>query len=663
MAPAVVRLTAIIGCGLISQAACLLDESSEAADCTTGFLQSGLHLQVTVQREVKEVTPARAGVGLPLQNANCSGRPPADDLLPPLSFLAEERVLQEFGLAAWRERCPAPLDKASLVSLGIESHRIADVAQKNQWALWIALGWLALALSLIVWSFALVAIVPAKEKDRRLLKEPLADQERAYEVGVSRWIGRGPRKSWSVRLDQVKEHGGDIEKVSLAKVIFKSLGAKTMSAMWFTAFMEEFLNGIGMVYALNKFLTTLENLEELQKASPGIHLSYLEPTIQCVILIWGVPFVYRIFSISVVLMDGHISNFATSGLASMVFQKVESMMQLPQDPDLFGTGQQPALMIASGKGHIDVVRLLLEAGGDTNLPDSDGFTALMIAAYKGPVEVVSLLLEAGADLNLANNNCRTALMVAAHHSRVEVVRLLLEAGADINLANNKGSTALVIAAYRGPVEVVRLLLEAGADLNLSNNSGSTALMLAADYGHVEVVRVLLEAGADVNLSNNSGSTALMLAADYGHVEVVRVLLEAGADVNLANNGGWTALMVAARKGRVEIVRVLLEAGADLNLANSSGSTAWMLTAQQGDVEFVRLLLEAGSDVNLANNGGWTALMVAARKGRVDVVRLLLEARADVNLANNNGGSKAHADAAHLLFDSGADKNLADQAMS
>jgi len=355
MAPAVVRLTAIIGCGLISQAACLLDEGSEAADCTTGFLQSGLHLQVTVQREVKEVTPARAAVGLPLQNANCSGRPPADDLLPPLSFLAEERVLQEFGLAAWRERCPAPLDKASLVSLGIESHRIADVAQKNQWALWIALGWLALALSLIVWSFALVAIVPAKEKDRRLLKEPLADQERAYEVGVSRWIGLSwldelqgrYGKSGHAKMDEselswnrqslrdfqphltiqkhwdaeVKEHGGDIEKVSLAKVIFKSLGAKTMLAMWFTAFMEEFLNGIGMVYALNKFLTTLENLEELQKASPGIHLSYLEPTIQCVILIWGVPFVYRIFSISVVLMDGHISNFATSGLASMVFQK------------------------------------------------------------------------------------------------------------------------------------------------------------------------------------------------------------------------------------------------------------------------------------------------------------------------------------------------------
>ena len=107
-----------------------------------------------------------------------------------------------------------------------------------------------------------------------------------------------------------------MDKVSLAKVIFKSLGAKTMLAMWFASFGEEFLNGVCMVWALNKFLTTLENMENLQNASPGIHLSYLVPTIQCVVLIWGVPFVYRIFSISVVLILVH------SGVTFCTFLRV-----------------------------------------------------------------------------------------------------------------------------------------------------------------------------------------------------------------------------------------------------------------------------------------------------------------------------------------------------
>ncbi|CAE7458671.1 Kidins220 [Symbiodinium natans] len=39
--------------------------------------------------------------------------------------------------------------------------------------------------------------------------------------------------------------------------------------------------------------------------------------------------------------------------------EVETMMQLPQDPDSVGVGERQALTVASEKGHVEVVRLLL----------------------------------------------------------------------------------------------------------------------------------------------------------------------------------------------------------------------------------------------------------------------------------------------------------------
>ena len=40
------------------------------------------------------------------------------------------------------------------------------------------------------------------------------------------------------------------------------------------------------------------------------------------------------------------------------------MLQLPQDPDLLDSGGRTAFMKAAVKGHVDVLRLLMEAGGE-----------------------------------------------------------------------------------------------------------------------------------------------------------------------------------------------------------------------------------------------------------------------------------------------------------
>ena len=174
---------------------------------------------------------------------------------------------------------------------------------------------------------------------------------------------------------------------------------------------------------------------------------------------------------------------------------------------------------------VHVERLLQKAFD----PNERGY--LFVAATKGHLEVVRLLLEAGADKDAAERH--RPLHFAALEGHLEVVRLLLEAGADKDAADTDGDTALHIAALGGRLEVVRLLLDAAAEKDAAARHGETALHFAAQEGHLEVVRLLLEAGADKDAATRNGATAVCLASKNCHLEVVRLLLEAGADKDAA----------------------------------------------------------------------------------------------------------------------------------
>ena len=89
---------------------------------------------------------------------------------------------------------------------------------------------------------------------------------------------------------------------------------------------------------------------------------------------------------------------------------------------------QTALMIASEKGYLRIVQLLIDSGADINHQDIDGRTALMISSGKGYLPIVQLLLDSGADINLQNKYGNTALMYAIKHSII--LRLLLKNGAN-----------------------------------------------------------------------------------------------------------------------------------------------------------------------------------------------------------------------------------------
>ena len=104
----------------------------------------------------------------------------------------------------------------------------------------------------------------------------------------------------------------------------------------------------------------------------------------------------------------------------------------------------------------------------------------------------SMLLEAGADVNVQNSDGQSALMLAATEGCDELVRLLLDAGADVNAQDSSGRSALMLAAEEGNDDLVRLLLDAGANDKTQCCLGHTALSYAAECGYGKVVGLLLE---------------------------------------------------------------------------------------------------------------------------------------------------------------------------
>jgi ankyrin repeat protein len=122
------------------------------------------------------------------------------------------------------------------------------------------------------------------------------------------------------------------------------------------------------------------------------------------------------------------------------------------------SGEQ--LIDAGISGCLVAVRNLLDDGIDMNWKNTLGYTALMWASGKGHVEVVKLFLESGALIDLQNKYGWTALSIASYFGKIDCARLLLERGADISFKSMDGNrTAKDWAVERGHADVAQLLDE------------------------------------------------------------------------------------------------------------------------------------------------------------------------------------------------------------
>jgi len=171
-------------------------------------------------------------------------------------------------------------------------------------------------------------------------------------------------------------------------------------------------------------------------------------------------------------------------------------------------------------------------------------TLLHTAAGKNSHEVVRHLIDLGGDVHARNSRDMTALYYAVYdNTDSKVLELLLEAGADANVRDDKGWCPLHWAVrWRTTVEIVDILLEWGADIDAGSNNRVTPLNSTAGLNNLDIVRHLVLKGASIHTRDNNGCTPLHIAAMFSpSVEILEFLISAGCNVFAQDYFGRTPL--------------------------------------------------------------------------------------------------------------------------
>ena len=145
-----------------------------------------------------------------------------------------------------------------------------------------------------------------------------------------------------------------------------------------------------------------------------------------------------------------------------------------------------------------------------NFPPQVGRSSLQLAAAGGHLEIVKLLLNAGAAVDHQDELDRnTALHLASEHGYSQALSLLCSSRANVYMKNRAGFGALHVACQNGHNQSCRELLTSGCRPDIKNNvrlgHRRRTLVTCVDYFSSGTLRYTPPPGTDTQASPGSSS--------------------------------------------------------------------------------------------------------------------------------------------------------------
>ena len=217
--------------------------------------------------------------------------------------------------------------------------------------------------------------------------------------------------------------------------------------------------------------------------------------------------------------------------------------------------------------YFEIAKILIDAGCDVNIGDTQGLTPIHLAAGKEDPNLLKLLIQAGADVNSKSMNLpKTPLLCAVYAALEENVNLLLSAGCNVNDVAFPGVTALSAAVDNETMGIVLDLLRAGANPQIRTDTVPVNTYLSNKQ--YVMVLLLLAYGLDVNWQSPYDKASILVTVSRsGSLAMAKCLLQLGADPDLDTRLGTTPLWAAVKHDNERLVRTLLRWNCDLNTSS------------------------------------------------------------------------------------------------
>ncbi|KAF5690614.1 ankyrin repeat [Fusarium denticulatum] len=345
------------------------------------------------------------------------------------------------------------------------------------------------------------------------------------------------------------------------------------------------------------------------------------------------------------------------GLTKMLLQKGSRINRFLIQEDL-----DSALRVAAGEGHIEIIRFLLYERANSNEITAG---TLQAAAYRGHLAVMKLLLDNGADIDANDDRFGSALEAAAKGSNLTALRMLLDHGANVREAGCPMSC--LIAAYElrdqneisDCIQALKLLLDKGADINRKCTRHGSALNEAVKawlrHGTRTFFDFVIRQNADIELNDERDGTPLQTACSfyytYSSNNAVLALLRLGADPNAQGGEYGNALQKACYETDYQsgVIDLLLNQGAEINRKGGCYGTVLHAACAKPSPELVDILLSRGADVYIHGGVYGSVIQAATSVHNLDhydkislIVQKLLDSGADINAPGGKFGSALQA---------------------